>query len=277
MEPVLSDPSAAVRKSSAVHRAAALLAALACILCAQGGVGAQGVGPLAASPSPGQIVATGQILDAQAGYVFFTTGDGFRIDPSAPILSYQTKVPWQLKVRPRLYARATFNAANGHIIALELSSRPVLAEGRVAFVRPGNRDARRAASAALEDAGGGVRGDGGLPEPDHLAAAQPSVLMRQPPATVDLPVPTLPSRRIAPFPARPAQRTPRRWPQASPPDRGACGPDLFIFAAVLARWDASGGIRTTPGAVDAGMSLRLVDRVDGSGATCGRGILGIRC
>ena len=135
MEPILSDPSAAVRGRSKVHRAAALLVALACTLCAQGGVRAQSVALPSASPAPSQIVATGQILDAQAGYVFFTTGDGFRIEPSAGILDYRTKLPWALKIRPRLYARATFNGASGHITALELSPQAVPAEGDLSAVR----------------------------------------------------------------------------------------------------------------------------------------------
>ncbi|MBV8363410.1 MAG: hypothetical protein JO193_02485, partial [Candidatus Eremiobacteraeota bacterium] len=108
--------------ASKARRATAMLAALACA-----------VSTAIAQPAP--VVATGQILDAQSGFVFFTTGDGFRIDVSAPILDYQTKAATTLKLGPRVYARATFNAANGHITQLELSKKALPAEGDLSALR----------------------------------------------------------------------------------------------------------------------------------------------
>ena len=107
---------------SKARRAAAIVAALACA-----------VSVAIAQPAP--VIATGQILDAQSGFVFFTTGDGFRIDANAPILDYQTKAPATLKLAPRVFARATFNAANGHITQLELSKKALPAEGDLSTLR----------------------------------------------------------------------------------------------------------------------------------------------
>ena len=105
-----------------VRRTAAIIAVLACAI--SGAI---------AQPAP--IVATGQILDAQSGFVFFTTGDGFRIDSNAPILDYQTKTATALQIRPRLFARATFNPANGHITELQLSKKALPPEGDLNSVR----------------------------------------------------------------------------------------------------------------------------------------------
>lgn len=71
---------------------------------------------------------TGQLLDFENGYVFFTTGDGFRVAPSLQILEYGTNDPALEKPGPRVYARATFDA-NGVITLLELSTHRLPPEG----------------------------------------------------------------------------------------------------------------------------------------------------
>jgi len=52
---------------------------------------------------------TGQILAYQQGYVFFTTGDAFRIAPDAPIFDDKTKSATTLRPGPRIFARAVFD------------------------------------------------------------------------------------------------------------------------------------------------------------------------
>jgi len=96
---------------------------------------ASGVNAQRSAASAATIVATGQILDAQQGFVFFTTGDGFRIDRDAPILDYHTKLPTTDKVHPRLYARATFDSSNGHIRKLELSRTPLPVQGDLSALK----------------------------------------------------------------------------------------------------------------------------------------------
>jgi hypothetical protein len=70
---------------------------------------------------------TGQLLAYQDGFVFFTTGDGFKISPSIAILDDKTHQPAQQKPGPREYARAVFNDA-GEVVELDLSQKPLPVE-----------------------------------------------------------------------------------------------------------------------------------------------------
>lgn len=88
--------------------AAALVAALSFSL-----VGA------AAAP----VTITGQILAYQDGYVFFTTGDGFRLAPKVDILNEQTHKPAPTAPKARDFARAVFDA-QGRVVEIDLSSVP---------------------------------------------------------------------------------------------------------------------------------------------------------
>jgi len=80
--------------------------------------------PAAATPSGELFRYSGQILDLQRGYVFFSTGDAFRLAPGAKILDYATKQPSSKHPGPREYAQATFDGA-GNIVTLELSAKPL--------------------------------------------------------------------------------------------------------------------------------------------------------
>ena len=55
------------------------------------------------------VTISGQLLAYQDGFVFFTTGDGFRVAPNVTILDEQTKKPATHAPAPRDYARAVFN------------------------------------------------------------------------------------------------------------------------------------------------------------------------
>jgi len=80
-----------------------------------------------ATPSPsGRLVKfAGQILDEQAGFVFFTTGDGFRLDPDVKIVDALTGGPTKLQPVTTTYARAVFDTGNGRVVQLALSERPL--------------------------------------------------------------------------------------------------------------------------------------------------------
>ena len=69
------------------------------------------------------VTITGQLLAYQDGFVFFTTGDGFRVAPGVAILDEQTKKPTSHTPAPRDYARAVFNDA-GQVVELDLSQKP---------------------------------------------------------------------------------------------------------------------------------------------------------
>jgi hypothetical protein len=76
---------------------------------------------------------TGQLLAYQDGYVFFTTGDGFRIAPNIVLLDAKTGKPAPQIPRPRLFARATFDTT-GNVTELDLSKTALPPEGSFANV-----------------------------------------------------------------------------------------------------------------------------------------------
>ena len=86
-----------------------------------------------ASAQAPAVVVTAQLLDYQNGYVFFTTGDGFRVSPTVAIVDYKTAKPAG-PPQPREYARVTFDQA-GIVLKIELSKPKVAPEGDLAAVR----------------------------------------------------------------------------------------------------------------------------------------------
>jgi hypothetical protein len=79
-----------------------------------------------ATPSPsGKLVAfAGQILDVRKSFVFFTTGDAFRLAPNYKLLNAAGTGPTTLHPVTLTYARATFDAGSGAVVTLALSQRP---------------------------------------------------------------------------------------------------------------------------------------------------------
>jgi len=77
-----------------------------------------------ATPAPAGTLQkfSGQILDERAGFLFFTTGDGFRLAPNVRIDDATTGGPTTLAPVTRTYARATFDAS-GDVIEIGLSRR----------------------------------------------------------------------------------------------------------------------------------------------------------
>jgi hypothetical protein len=65
---------------------------------------------------------SGQLLDVRNGFVYFTTGDGYRLGADAKIVDAKTGGPPATPPRVKMYARVTFNPANGQIVLLELSA-----------------------------------------------------------------------------------------------------------------------------------------------------------
>ncbi|HKU68491.1 MAG TPA: hypothetical protein VJP85_12005 [Candidatus Baltobacteraceae bacterium] len=79
---------------------------------------------IAAGAASGPVVTT-QILDYERGYVFFTTGDGFKVAPDVVIVNGPA-------VPPR-YARVTFDA-NGVVTRIEVSTKKLPAQGDLAAI-----------------------------------------------------------------------------------------------------------------------------------------------
>ncbi|MEO6836025.1 MAG: hypothetical protein ABI231_09010 [Candidatus Tumulicola sp.] len=80
---------------------------------------------MAASPS---IVVTGQLLAYQGGFVFFTTGDGFRVAPDVAIRDAASGGSTPIVPGPRVWARVHFDAS-GTVTELDLSRTPLPKEG----------------------------------------------------------------------------------------------------------------------------------------------------
>ncbi len=82
--------------------------------------------PLTATATPkpsGQLVKyAGQILDYRGGFVFFTTGDGFRMARGAKIDDAAGTKATTLVPRTRTYARASFDTGDGSVVQLDLSA-----------------------------------------------------------------------------------------------------------------------------------------------------------
>lgn len=85
---------------------------------------------LAASSS---IVVSGQVLAYQDGYVFFTTGDGFRVAHDVVIHDAKTGAATTIHPAPRIWARATFDPS-GTVTELDLSRTALPPEGSFADV-----------------------------------------------------------------------------------------------------------------------------------------------
>ncbi|HEY1654249.1 MAG TPA: hypothetical protein VGF86_03960, partial [Candidatus Tumulicola sp.] len=79
----------------------------------------------AASPA---LVVTGQLLAYQDGFVFFTTGDGFRVAPGVLIRNAAGDGPATIPPAPRIWARVHFDP-NGTVTELDLSRKPLAPEG----------------------------------------------------------------------------------------------------------------------------------------------------
>jgi hypothetical protein len=80
-----------------------------------------------ATPTPsGTLVRfSGQILDLRAGFVFFTTGDGFRLEPTYRITDAVTGGTTTLPAITGTYARASFDPQSGRVTELALSRTPL--------------------------------------------------------------------------------------------------------------------------------------------------------
>ena len=78
----------------------------------------------------------GQILDVQNGYVFFTTGDAFKLVQPARIVDLATGNPTTIAPATRTYARASFDPATGIVFELALSAKPIAGEKTFEQVKP---------------------------------------------------------------------------------------------------------------------------------------------
>ncbi len=71
---------------------------------------------------------SGQLLDVQNGYIFLTTGDAFKLAPSARIVEAATNQPTTATPQTRMYVRLDFDPVAGVVTELALSKKPITGE-----------------------------------------------------------------------------------------------------------------------------------------------------
>jgi len=99
-----------------IRRLAALLA------CISFGVGVA----FAQTPAaPGVLTFTSQLLDLRGGYVYFTSGDAFKLADAYRLTDYDTGAPTTQIPTVKWFARATLNPATKEVIELAVTKRRV--------------------------------------------------------------------------------------------------------------------------------------------------------
>jgi hypothetical protein len=66
---------------------------------------------------------TGQLLDVRNGFVYFTSGDAFKLAAALRIADYDTGKPTTLQPRAKLFARAIIDPATKLVVELDLTRR----------------------------------------------------------------------------------------------------------------------------------------------------------
>ena len=107
------------RFGDAVKRLAALFAALA-VLCAFALPGGAQTSEL--------VRFTGQLLDVRNGYVYFTTGDAFRLVAVPRIVDFDSGQPTTVQPAPKMFARAILDPATHQVVELDITSRRLPAD-----------------------------------------------------------------------------------------------------------------------------------------------------
>jgi hypothetical protein len=105
-------------RRAAVLFAAAVMVALALPSLAQGNL----------------VRFTGQLLDVRNGYVYFTTGDAFKLAEALRVADFDTNKPTTLQPRAKLYARAVLDPATKQVVELDLTTRRLPTDAQYAQV-----------------------------------------------------------------------------------------------------------------------------------------------
>jgi hypothetical protein len=87
------------------------------------------------SLAQGELVRfTGQLLDVRNGYVYFTTGDAFKLSGTLKIADYDTGKPTTLQPRAKLFARAILDPATKQVVELDLTPKHLALDAAYAAV-----------------------------------------------------------------------------------------------------------------------------------------------
>ena len=77
---------------------------------------------------------TGQLLDVRNGFVYFTSGDAFKLAAAPRIADYDTGKPTTLQPRAKLFARAIIDPATKQVVELDLTTRHLADDASYASV-----------------------------------------------------------------------------------------------------------------------------------------------
>ena len=66
---------------------------------------------------------TGQLLDVRNGYVYFTSGDTFKLAAAPKIADYDTGQPTPLQPRVKMFARAVIDPATKEVVELDITTK----------------------------------------------------------------------------------------------------------------------------------------------------------
>jgi hypothetical protein len=73
----------------------------------------------------GLVRFTGQLLDVRNGYVYFSSGDAFKLAPTVTYVDFDTGKPTTLQPHAKLYARAVLDPATKLVTELDLTAKKV--------------------------------------------------------------------------------------------------------------------------------------------------------
>jgi hypothetical protein len=78
---------------------------------------------------------TGQLLDVRGGYVYFTTGDAFKIAPTARVVDFATGEATTVTPDVKMFAKATLNPHTKEIVVLAITRRRLPADTEYASIK----------------------------------------------------------------------------------------------------------------------------------------------
>ena len=110
-----------------------MVAFLAMILASSPTVSTADPAP-AASASPSPLVASGQIVDLERGYIVFASGDAFKLDPSVRIIDARTGVAPSYAIEPGVFASITIDQVTALVTDVRTSLDPLPDETPIANV-----------------------------------------------------------------------------------------------------------------------------------------------
>jgi hypothetical protein len=88
------------------------------------------------TPSAPLIAFTAQLLDVRGGYVYFTTGDAFKLSDAYRLVDYDSGAVTTQRPEVKMYARATFDPNTKQIIELAITKKKLAASQNYSAVKP---------------------------------------------------------------------------------------------------------------------------------------------